>query len=386
MAIDSFDIAGIGDSLDRAFDTVLTQEDDAAIGLPNPISTGASEDFDQSSEKDGDKGKKTDHERRDESIQRADEKAKERAKERAAAKSEQKKDETKDPTFSPNHMEDQKILSDIMDKASNGSVEKFSERDFVSKESREHRQALRSRYPGASLGDVMAQFEQWETAFRRDPVTTREEIMASYLKYSPQNFTKAKDREYEAGAGGSVERAEESQRDMQELKPYLEKYGKHFPFLMRQLVEFDKGMMDDPVGTSARLAANYGALDAPPSQQVQTLAQPAPQQHQVPEHMASVHQGLELAIQTNVLPGLERPEIQEAVAVALESGAVPRTGDRFVDLKAAHAFVVKRLNEKPQRAARGSKSISGAPGRGSAPGKPRSDGLDASLDKAFGRM
>ncbi len=261
---------------------------------------------------------------------------------------------------SADRSEDRKIRDKIIKDASDKARDKAgpSNSDLNTDEMRETRRALRSRYPGQNLGEVLKRFEEWEGKFRSDPMATREAIMAEYLKVSPQHFTTSKAKEYAPGTIGAVQKATEDARDIGELKPFIEKYGKDFPRLLQQLDRFDRDMIDDPVGTSARLAANYGAPVT--ASQHEQAAEHYHQKAQQEERLSNVHRGLEMVIQQNLLPGIEDDKMQGRIAEVLENPKFVRTGNAFEDLKAA--WQVARLNdEKEKRVAKGQKSISGGP-------------------------
>ena len=283
----------------------------------------------------------------------------------------------------------QKRLEDRAERIAGNKPRPLNTRDFNSKETIQHRRELRERFPNQKLSERMATFERWEEAFRRDPVATRSAIMAEYLKLSPQNFGKEKPKTAESKhVGDAVDRAWDHAGDYADLKPFVEKYGDSLPHLLRQLNEIEKGLIEDPVGTSARLAANYGATDAVRSpaqaQQAQPQQLPPPASHA--EDYQRVQQGLEKCIEHGILPALQNDQIAEAVADVLTR--MPRTADRFADLQTAYHLVVSAQAEPAERNNKGQKSISGAPSPGSASRLPAktSMSLDKSLDRAFGTL
>jgi hypothetical protein len=260
-------------------------------------------------------------------------------------------------------------------------------KEFNDPEMVKHRRELKSRFPGTKLSARMEAFERWDEQFQKDPVGTREALMNEYLKYSPSNFAKAKPVKEGEGLERAVNRGLESAADREDLKIYEAKYGERLPHILRQLNETEIDLISDPIGASARLAANYGALTAPAAQTQAGAPQPA-QSAQLPPPASleeSVRRGLDKAIEHNIFPGLQNDQIADTVATVLT--LMPRTGDRFADLKTAYGMVVgmsKAVTSKQDDA--GMKSIHGAP---SAPSSGRrrgsGDSLDDAISRAFGR-
>jgi hypothetical protein len=121
------------------------------------------------------------------------------------------------------------------------------------------RDALRQRYPGRSLSDMVSTAEQTEAAFKDDPVAARSAIIANYAKLPVENLPTYKPPVRAEGLRGSIRRATQDQADAQDLKAAEAKYGKNLPQILAQLEAFDRGMINDPANTSARLATAYGA-------------------------------------------------------------------------------------------------------------------------------
>jgi len=393
-------LPSISDSLAGAADQVSEQQQLDAIDTPNPVATTdqghpgqeAKEKKELTREQRNVKG-------REDAVKRAFAKSKEKEAERVKAA----KDAEKVKSWDPDPDEDRKIVGNLLQKHfSEHGKDAISGKELRSKEFRQYREVMKQRYPGTKFGDVIATFEKWGEAFQHDPLTAREAIQREYLKLTPQNFRKSQPKEYEAGISGSLQRARDDQSDFEELKPYLEKYGKRFPELLRQAIEFDQGMVDDPIGTSARLAAAHGGIEAATARQ-QQQEQTAQQRPVKPLHertpqedQSNVFEAVELIVQNRdhpsvALPGIEAPGVMDAMADALESGAIPRTQDRMADLRAAYAAVMKTRQaqqaEQQQRVERGSRSIVGSPSTSTSSGsRGGRSGIAASLERAFGRI
>jgi hypothetical protein len=309
------------------------------------------------------------------------------------------KEKGKGKTVSDDWVEDRKLRRGILEKHASAQSDKPSDKDLTTKEAREHRQALRAKYPGADLGKVFAAFEAWDEAFKKDPVATRQMLLDQYLKTSPENFAKAKPREYQQGVRGSIERAREDQRDLEELAPHIEKHGSKFTHFMRQLVELDAAMTNDPVGTSARLAANYGALNAPAKQaHQQPQEQPRPikplHERTPEEDFSNVYEAVGRIVESRdhpsvAMPGIENEDVLNGIADALTNGAVKRTADRMADLRAAYALVMKSREdqqaEQQRSIERGSKSIVGVPST-TVPAARSSRPIQAAVSRAMGQL
>lgn len=181
--------------------------------------------------------------------------------------------------------EDGQLLDGIIDRAQGKVAERkpFDRREFAKPEARAVREELKARFPNAKLSDHLKAMEHWHEAFQKDAVGAREQLMQAYLNVSPEGFAKyepkagkASDPKY--AQGEAIDRATADSADLEDLKAYADKYGSALPDFIRQFLEFEKGMVADPVGTSARLAANYGALRPEPAQQApqsSAAAQPA---------------------------------------------------------------------------------------------------------------
>jgi hypothetical protein len=267
------------------------------------------------------------------------------------------------------------------------NVRSFNTKDVISS-----RRELRERFPNVKLSARMAEFEKWEESFRRDPAGTREAIMQAYLKVSPQNFSKSKGDDEKGKAkhqllslSDNLDSAFKGSDDLEDLKDYADKYGERLPHLLRQLNDIERDLIEDPVGTSARLAANYGALDAPKAPEQKPAAPQGPPKTPQ-EYHSRVSQGIQNYIEKGIMPALASEEVQEQVAFVLER--MQRTGDHDADLKRAYDLVVPDAPRAAEPASTaGRKSISGAPSAAGSGSRRRggAHSLDDALNAAFGR-
>lgn len=90
------------------------------------------------------------------------------------------------------------------------------------------------------------------------------------------------------------------------------------------------------------------------------------------------------------MPGIN-DDVLNAMADALADGRVPRSDDRMADLRAAYQVVMagqqQASSEAAQRAQRGSRSITGSKyTMNYTPSSSARGSIDASLDRAFGRV
>ena len=240
---------------------------------------------------------------------------------RAAAGETAKPKDPKEKSYSAKGHEDKEIVDGIFDRAFEKSVKGKSTgsiKDFAKPEIRKLREEIKSRYPGHKLSDLMKTMEKWEEGFKKDAIGTREAIMQAYLQVSPQNFSENEPKKYHSGLSGSVDKAVDDALDLRDLDEYVQKYGDNLPHILRQCAQFDRDMIDDPVGTSARLAANYGAL-RPVAQQQQPQAETIKPVHERTrdEDNASVSKALELLTQKCNepnhewhMPGFDRDDVQ----------------------------------------------------------------------------
>lgn len=344
----SLDIRG---SIDRAWAAVSERHGD---GKPDPLRFN--EDHQEPADKESKKAaSKTAREAVNRALKEVEKREREKAKE---------KGEDKPKSWSKDAVEDRKLRSETLDRAFKKADEKRapSNREMNDEDVRKARRELRDRFPGHSLASRLESFEKWEEAFKRDPVGAREAIMAEYLKMAPQNFATSKERKYSDGIRGSLERGEENARDLADLKPYVDKYGKNFPHLLKQLNSIEADLIADPVGTSARLAATYGA-PATEAQQQQQEHKQAQQQYRE-RRVADMHKAFDLIVQHKIMPGIESPELQDKIADVLESKDFVRTGNPLHDLQTAYAVARLDIQVAEQEKAKPSKSIAGAPGAG----------------------
>jgi hypothetical protein len=249
-------------------------------------------------------------------------------------------------------------------------------------ETRKDREAFKARYPGVKASELFARSEQWEKDFRADPVATRERIFQTYAEVSPQNFKETVETEKEHGVRGSVRQAQADQADLADLKPYMDKYGKNFPHILSQLQKFDADMIADPAGVSARLAANYGAPVT--ESQIDAYQQKRGAEQHRAQDSANVDKAIGLIIEHKVLEGMESAAMQNAIADVLLSKDFQRTGDRFGDLKRAHAHVMAGRTAAKQDD-RGNRSISGAPSTSNGAGRDQTRRNQTAVGSAVSR-
>lgn len=229
-------------------------------------------------------------------------------------------------------------------------------------DTRELRQTLRHRYPGANLGELFHTFEQYDEMFRTNPLEAAEQLRRHNLMNPLHGWNGAfKSKEYGDGTRGSIDRGFDEAADLNELQPYLEKHGTQFKRLLQRVVQLDGALNDDPEGTIARLAAMNGMPIT--DQQVAEQAQALERQ----QEYQRVATGIGTIIEHGMLPGLEDEGVQNAVADILESKDFERTGNGPLDLKRA-LETAKDMLAKEKAAervaelkAKAGKSLTGAP-------------------------
>lgn len=250
-------------------------------------------------------------------------------------------------------------------------------------------ETLRQRYPGRSASDFVKIAKDWDASYKADPVGTREKILEQYASVSPENFRDFKAPEKASGARGSVRQAIQDQKDATDLAPFEKEFGHKLPAVLAELVRHDTALVNDPVGTSARLAANYGS-PVTAAQEQAYVQKRAAEQHRTQE-LATVDSGLRTIIERKLLPGLDDEATLHAIAAALEemNKKSERTGDRGKDFQRAHAHVMAARTAAKQDD-RGSKSISGGPSTSGGPGRDQSGrnrtAVGAAVSRAAGRI
>lgn len=271
-----------------------------------------------------------------------------------------------------------------------------SDKEIGDAEYRMNRDALRQRYPGRSLSDMVSTAEQTEAMFLADPVAARSAIIARYALMPVENLPKYRAPVYDASPRGSMQRARQDQADAEELRAAEAKYGKHLPQILAQLEAFDRGMINDPGNTSARLACAYGAPATyeqigpyKAGRVVKEQAAALQQRHD------NIHRGVQEAIKAGHIPG-DEASLSEIAAV-LQDNRFQHSANGFDTLRRAAAIAThpdhvrltgKQRSSDSLRGSAGTKSISGSPGpfHDSTRSSIRpSSGIRDSIDRAAAR-
>ena len=321
--------------------------------------------------------------RRD-SIERGFKKAEDQAREKTAKTDAKPKDDK--PAVSADAVKDRELRRGIIEKAFEASKGQLNKKDLTTPEQRQMRRELKAKYPGKSIGEITKVYlETIKAAFSSDPVDAQTKLMEAYARTGPFSKDVPNDAD-KKGNRAALERASEDVDDLAALAPFLKKIGKDMPALIEEMHAFDKGMREDPVGFSARYAAIHGAPITP--EQQAAYEQKQEQRRHVEHRHGEIAQAFDLIIQGDHLPGFDDVKMQNAMADALESGAINRTGHNYEDLKAAHAYVLHHGLHKPKQRGKGEKSISGAPDSGtrtasrqSGPPKSAREALERSFAK-----
>jgi hypothetical protein len=259
-------------------------------------------------------------------------------------------------------------------------------KDFAA--SRDHRRAIKDVFSGEKLSTILASAEKLDAELRRDPsMATIQKLASELLKLSPSKKTEK--TEASEGRSKALDRGFEDSGDLDDIKEFSEKYGERLPEILANISHWAPQLKEDPFGALAKLAASMGGLDQPEQPSQAQPAQQSPPPASPQEEHDRVRMGVEKAIEHNILPALKNDDVAEAVAMVLTH--MPRTNDRFADLRTAYGIVVGQAS--PAATAReapdpkGKKSISGAANMNSGGSRPRgrSGSLDAALDAAFGR-
>ncbi|WP_339032661.1 hypothetical protein WI604_15890 [Bradyrhizobium symbiodeficiens] len=280
----------------------------------------------------------------------------------------------------------QKRQDDKAAVAKGEKVRPLDTKEFTKEPVVKARKELASRATGMKLSERLALFEKWGDALTKDPVGASEAIRDMYLKVSTSLGNQKVETKASKHLGDVLDKAFDHGKELEDIKDFADRYGDQLPRLLVEINDLERDLIADPVGAAARLAAKHGALDAPkaPQQQQQDRLPPPANPE---EDTQRVVQGIERAIEHNILPGLKNDQIAWAVADVLTR--MPRTADRFADLQAAYAIVVQHAAPAavaPAKDAKGSKSIKGAPSVSTSRPRSKGDskGLDAALDRAFG--
>lgn len=274
-----------------------------------------------------------------------------------------------------------------------------NDKEMSDPDARAVRDALRQRYPGRSLSDMIATAEQTEAAFKDDPVAARSAIIANYARMPVENLPTYKPPVHDDSLRGSLQRARQVQEDAADLRAAEAKYGGiGLNQILKQLEAFDRGMINDPANTSARLATAYGApatLEQIPAYQAGQAKKQAVKAAQTRSDFLAAH--VAEGIRLGHIPG-DEASLEEIAALLRSPNFQQHPTDATPTLLRAAAIVrhpehVWLTGKKKGRSGAlprgpGSRSISGAPTtyhdstRSSI--RPAS-GVRASIDRAMAR-
>ena len=148
-----------------------------------------------------------------------------------------------------------------------------------------------------------------------------------YASVSPENFRDFKETEKLPGGADRSGRRFRTRRTRQTLLRSRRNSDTNCRLSLPNWFATILPLVSDPVGASARLAANYGSPVTEAQQRTYQQKQAA-EQHRV-QDSANVHKALDLIVQHNVLPGFEDEAVANAVADVLENKAFQRTGNRL---------------------------------------------------------
>lgn len=277
---------------------------------------------------------------------------------------------------------------------------RLATRDLATPEQRQYRSELKSLFPGKKLSETLTVLEAWGDYLVADPQGAWKLIAQELAKLPAWRETTTKETK-----GDALSDAYDDTFDLEDLAPFIEKYGADLPEKLKEVAELLQEGRKDPAKAAARLALKHGATmfgDPQQPPQPQQAQPPEPQEPMTPEQkMASFDNGLEQVIKSNKLPGFETPEMQNDVADVMESPDFPwgdvtiRTADGRVAIDGYKALqfayqVVKdrsskREAEQAARFAKARQSVTGAPSH-DAVVPARGGGIHGSLERAYVRM
>jgi hypothetical protein len=132
-----------------------------------------------------------------------------------------------------------------------------SDKEFSTKEFRAIREALRQRYPGAKLSDMLQEGARLEQMLLADPVQAREALIAAYSRVAPN--AAFVEPQHAKGLRGSLQRARADQQDAVDLATWTARYGKRLPQILAELEYTDRALRENAAHASAKLAVRFGA-------------------------------------------------------------------------------------------------------------------------------
>ncbi len=255
---------------------------------------------------------------------------------------------------------------------------KLNKADLSTTEQRQIRADIKARWPDKNLGDVIGYFWKVHEALTKNPHSW-EQLAREYAEQTnPLNDKKGEAKDQGKNISDSLKRAAGDLEDMTGLAPWIKKFGKDLPELLRRANEWDKAMREDPYGTAARLSAMLGGLREPQQQVMQQQPDMSPQMHHAsPEEINSLTELFAAQV-----PDFD--EHSEEILSIIDSGIIPSHVAPLHVLQLAHQMARDRAAKGVSTTRRRQKSISGgAPGPQSGKRSP-SPSIRGSLERAMG--
>jgi hypothetical protein len=260
-----------------------------------------------------------------------------------------------------------------------------SDTELSAPEARAVREVLRQRYPGRKLSEMIATAEQLDQALKADPASGYDTLMSHYGHgMLAENLPVFRAREYSEGLRGSLERAREDQSDSEDLAAASTKYGKGLNQILAQIEIFDRGMLENPGFTAARLAVAAGAPATEREIPAYKASRAAKEQFQ--KRSDDMFRGIQMAKEHGLLPDFDKPEVSAAIlAVMKHPDFRHHPTDGLATIRHAHHVALQLVrNEGTGKRDAGSRSIGGgSPGAGHSTPKRNQGGVRASIQKAM---
>jgi hypothetical protein len=183
----------------------------------------------------------------------------------------------------------------------------FADEDF-----RRVRSALRHKYPGADLGQLLEVAKAFEARLMSEPHNAYYDMVAAYSR--TKNSSPYKEPVFSKGLRGSLERARIDQQDEEQLRAFTAKFGSRIPSILAEINAMDDDLRRSTSYEAAKISARFGAPAVPdeiPAYE-QKLAVKE-QQKAAEQHFLRRCHGITLAVEGGHLPGIASIHDEDAM-------------------------------------------------------------------------
>lgn len=221
------------------------------------------------------------------------------------------------------------------------SVMSSAEADASWRRSHDIRQAMKVASPGVPLGEVVRRGMGVEKALAANPAGTAETLRRHYhqdgWRYAKAPLPTESTADQRRSTRDAIDRAFIDVSDADDLAEVRGQFGTSFDTALTDYLTAHNQLIADPDLTAAQLAVRYGH----PSTEQEHAEIAAQQQRE--QQVGRSMEWLDRVIQSGRFPGIERLEVQNAIADIFEHPQFQRTGDGETDLYAAYQLALQNF-------------------------------------------